>query len=188
MTEKESKHVAKGIVWNLDDLYQGHDDPRLDQDLEAVRDKAQAFVSFYKGKICDEDLEAPTLLSAIQQYESIHELGMKPYAFAYLYHASDVRDSKRYGLFQRVRETWNEILEMLTFFPLEIMALPQSALKKLTKHDALQDYRHFLLQQTKLKPYALSEPEETILQRMRLSGRKALVSLYDEFMASLQVA
>jgi oligoendopeptidase F len=186
--QKESKHVAEGIVWNLDDLYQGHDDPRLDQDLEAVRDKAQAFVSFYKGKISKEDLEAQTLFSAIQAYESIHELGMKPYAFAYLYHAADVRDSKRNALFQRVREAWNDILEMLTFFPLEIMALPESALRTLTKHDALQNYRHFLLQQTKLKPYALSAPEETIIQRMRLSGRKALVSLYDEFMATLQVA
>lgn len=186
--EKESKHLAKGIVWDLDDLYQGQDDPRLDQDLEAVREKAQKFVSSYKGKISDEDLKAQTLLSVIQEYESIHELGMKPYAFAYLYHASDVRDQKRNGLFQRVREAWNEILEMLTFFPLQIMALPENTLKRLARHNALQSYRHHLLQQTKLKPYALSESEETIIQRMRLSGRKALVSFYDEFMASLQVA
>ncbi len=186
--EKGSEYVAKGIVWDLDDLYHGHEDPRLDQDLEAVLDKAQAFVSCYRGKMSDKDLEAQTLLSAIQQYESIHELGMKPYAFAYLYHASDVRDSKRSALFQRVREAWNDILEMLTFFPLEIMALPESPLRTLTKHDALQNYRHFLFQQTKLKPYALSEPEEMIIHRMHLSGRKALVSLYDEFMASLQVA
>ncbi len=186
--EKGSEYVAKGIVWDLHDLYHGHEDPRLDQDLEAVRDKAQAFVHSYRGKMSDKDLEAQTLLSAIQQYEFIHELGMKPYAFAYLYHASDVRDSKRSALFQRVREAWNDILEMLTFFPLEIMALPESALRTLTKHDALQKYRHFLLQQTKLKPYALSEPEEMIIQRMHLSGRKALLSLYDEFMASLQVA
>jgi oligoendopeptidase F len=186
--EKKCENMAKGIVWNLDDLYQGPDDPRLDQALEAVREKAQAFVSLYKGKISHEDLEAQTLLKAIEAYESIHELGMRPYAFAYLYHASDVRDPIRNGLFQSVREAWNEILEMITFFPLEIMALRESALKGLAKHNALQSYRHFLLQQIKLKPYALSEPEEAIIQRMRLSGRKALVSFYDEFMASLQVA
>jgi oligoendopeptidase F len=68
------------------------------------------------------------------------------------------------------------------------MALPDNTLKRLARHNALQAYRHYLLQQTKLKPYALSEPEETIIKRMRLSGRKALVSLYDEFMASLHVA
>lgn len=186
--ENESKHVAEGIVWDLDDLYQGLDDPRLDQDLGVVLDKAQAFVSSYRGKMNDENLQAQTLLSAIQQYESIHVLGMKPYAFAYLYHATDVRDSKRNALLQRVKEAWNDILELLTFFPLEIMALPDRTFRRLTKHDALQNYRHFLLQQTKLKPYALSEPEEMIIQRMHLSGRKALVSLYDESMASLQVA
>ena len=186
--DKESKDMAKGVVWNLDDLYHGQEDPRLEQDLEAVRQNARAFVSLYKGKLPDKDLEAQTLLSAIQAYESIHELGMKPYAFAYLFHASHVLDPKRNTLFQKVQEVWNEILEMITFFPLEIMALPGSALRRLEKNDALQNYLHFLRQQTKLKPHALSEPEETIIQRMRLSGRKALVSLYDEFMASLQVA
>lgn len=186
--EKESKHLAKGMVWDLVDLYQGQDDPRLEQDLEAVREKAQEFASSYKDKIMDEDLEAQTLLSAIQEYESIHELGMKPYAFAYLYHACDLRDSKREVLFQSVREAWNEIQEMLTFFPLQIMALPENTLKRLAGHHVLQGYRHYLLQQAKLKAYALSESEEKIIQRMRLSGREALVSLYDEFMASLEVA
>jgi oligoendopeptidase F len=186
--EKESKNMAKGIAWNLDDLYRGQEDPRLEHDLEAVRKNAQAFVSLYKGKIHDQNLEAQTLLSAIQAYESIHELGMKPYAFAYLFHASDVLAPKRNSLFQRVQEAWNEILEMITFFPLEIMALSEGAHRRVEEDDALQGYRHFFLQQTKLKPYTLSEPEETMIQRMRLSGRKALLSLYDEFMASLQVA
>jgi oligoendopeptidase F len=188
VSEKEPKKMAKGVVWNLDELYQGHDDPRLDQDLKSVHEKAQKFVTSYKGKISDEDLEPQILLSAIQEYEFIHELGMKPYAFAYLYDSSDVRDRKRSGLFQRVTEAWNEILEMLLFFPLEIMALPENAIKRLAKHDALLGYRHFLLQQRDLRPHALSEPEEKIIQRMNLSGKKALVSLYDEFMASLQVA
>jgi oligoendopeptidase F len=180
--------MAKGVVWNLDDLYHGQEDPRLHQDLEAVREKARAFVSLYKGKLGDKDLEAQTLLSAIRAYEFIHELGMKPYAFAHLFHASDVLDPERNTLFQKVQEAWNEILEMITFFPLEIMALPGTALRKLEENDALQSYRHFLLQLKKLKPHALSEPEEKIIQRMRLSGRKALVSLYGEFMVSLQVA
>jgi oligoendopeptidase F len=77
---------------------------------------------------------------------------------------------------------------MITFFPLEIMALPESSLRRLGENDALQSYRHFLLQQTKLKPHALSESDEKIIQLMRLSGRKAFVSFYDEFMASLRVA
>lgn len=188
LIETESENMAKGIVWNLDELYPGHDDPTLHQDLEAVREKTERFVSSYRGKISGGDLDAQILLPAIQEYESICELGMKPYAFAYLYHASDMCDQKRSSLFQRVKQAWNEILEMLTFFPLEIMALPETALKRLVKQSALANYRHFLVQQTKLKPHTLSESEEKIIQRMGLSGRKAFVSLYDEFIASLQVA
>jgi oligoendopeptidase F len=118
--DRESKSMAKGVVWNLDDLYHGQEDPRLHQDLEAVREKARAFVSLYKGKLGDKDLEAQTLLSAIRAYESIHELGMKPYAFAHLFHASDVLDPERNTLFQKVQEAWNEILEMITFSPLKL--------------------------------------------------------------------
>ncbi|UCF56357.1 MAG: oligoendopeptidase F, partial [Deltaproteobacteria bacterium] len=118
-------------------------------------------------------------------YESVHEMGMKPYAFAYLYQASDLRDQRRTGLFQKVSEAWNEISEMLTFFLLEIMELPEAFLESLANHDALLNYRHFLLRQFQWKPYTLSEPEEKIIKRKNLSGRKVFVSLYDELMGSL---
>ena len=47
LIEKESENMAKGIVWNLDGLYQGHDDPTLDQDLKAVREKTERFASSF---------------------------------------------------------------------------------------------------------------------------------------------
>jgi len=187
MTEKESGNMANGFVWDLDELYLGDEDPKIERDLEAVRDEAQKFVSTYKSKLHDEDMDAQTLLFAIQEYESIHEMAMKPYAFAYLCQASDLLDQKRSALFQRVREAWNEISEMLTFFPLELIGLPEELLKKLAKQSVLLPYRHFLLQKIHWKPYTLSEPEEKIIKGVSLSGRMAFISLYDELLASLSV-
>ena len=179
--------MARGVVWNLDELYHGHEDPRIEDDLQTVHERAQRFVSSYKGRLNDEDMDAQTLLLAIQEYESIHEMAMKPYAFACLYQASDLLDQKRNGLFHRVRGAWNEISEMLTFFSLDLVALPEELLKKLAKKSALLPYRHFLLQKIHWKPYTLSEPEEKIIKRMNLSGRMAFMSLYDELLASLSV-
>jgi len=179
--------LAKGIVWDLSGLYHGDEDPGLDQDLGAVRDKALGFVALFKGKINNENLDPKTLLSAIREYESIHEKGMKPHLFAYLYHSSDTGDHNRIRLLQKVRETWSEISQLLAFFELKIKALPADFLTRLAAHEDLLKYRHFLLNQIRFKPYALSEPEEMMIKRGHVSGRDAFLSLYDEIMGSLHV-
>ena len=181
----KNKDLATGGPWDLEDLYRGDEDPRLCEDLGAVRDKALGFVALFKGKINNENLDPKTLLSAIREYESIHEMGMKPHLFAYLYHSSDTRDHNRIRLLQKVRETWSEISQILTFFELEIKALPKDFLKKLAAHKDLINYRHFLLNQIQWKPHALSEAEEKIIKRGHLSGRDAFLSLYDQFTGAL---
>ena len=178
---------ARGIVWDLSGLYQGDEDPGLDQDLDAVRERALGFVALFKGKINNENLDPETLLSAIREYESILEMGMKPRLFAYLYHSSDTGDHNRIGLLQKVRETWSEIFQTLMFFELEIKALPRDSLTGLAAHEDLLKYRHFLLNQVRFKPYALSEPEEMMVKQGHVSGRDAFLSLYDEIMGSLRV-
>jgi hypothetical protein len=62
VTEKEPINASAGITWGLEELYHGHDDPRLDRDLRAVREKAKAFVDAYRGRINKEDLDAKTLV------------------------------------------------------------------------------------------------------------------------------
>lgn len=105
----KNKDLATGGPWDLEGLYHGDEDPRLCEDLDAVRDKALGFAASFKGKINNENLDPKTLLSAIREYESIHEMGMKPHLFAYLYHSSDTGDHNRIRLLQKVRETWSEI-------------------------------------------------------------------------------
>lgn len=177
--------LAKEIFWDLEDLYHGDEDPRLCEDLGAVRDRALGFVASFRGKINNENLGPKTFLPAIREYESIHEMGMKPHLFAYLYHSSDTRDHNRIRLLQKVRETWSEISQILTFFELEIKALPKDFLKKLAAHKDLINYRHFLLNQIQWKPHALSEAEEKIIKQGHLSGRDAFISLYDQFTGAL---
>jgi len=187
LRKMKNDDLAEGISWDLETLYHGDKDPRLPEDLCTVRDKALGFVASFKGKINTENLDPKTLLSAIREYESIYEMGMKPHVFAYLYHSSDTRDHNRIRLLQKVRETWSEISQLLAFFELEIKALPGDSLTRFAAHENLSKYRHFLLNQIRFKPYALSEPEEMMIKRGHVSGRDAFLSLYDEIMGSLRV-
>jgi len=176
---------VRGIVWDLSGLYHGDADPELDKDLDTARERALCFAGSFKGKINGQNLDAQTLLFAIREYESIHEKGMRPCLFAYLYHSADTRDHKGNRLLQKVRETWSEISRIIAFFELEIKALPEDSLKKLAANHDLSRYRHFLLKQIQWKPYALSEAEEKIIKLGHLSGRDAFLSFYDQFTGAL---
>jgi len=181
----KNKDLATGGLWDLEALYHGDEDPRLCEDLGAVRDKTLGFVASFKGRINTENPDPKTLLSAIREYESIHEMGMQPCLFAYLYHSEDTRDHKRNRLQQKVKKEWNEISQILAFFELEIKTLPEDSLRKLAAHQDLSNYRHFFLNQIRWKPHALSEAEEKIIKQGRLSGRDAFLSLYDQFTGAL---
>jgi oligoendopeptidase F len=158
VTENKPTYGSRGIAWDLSDLYQTDDDPKLNNDLNAVKDRALTFTASYKGKINEKTLDARSLLSAIREYESIHELGMRPYLFALLFYSSNTQDHRRKRLLQKVREKRDEISQMLAFFKVDILALPAHLLKRLAFHPDLSKYSHFLLHLMELKPYALTEP------------------------------
>ena len=114
----KNEESAKGIVWDLSELYHGDSDPELVKILETARDKALGFVASFTGKINNKNLDPKTLLSAIREHESIHEMGMGPHLFAYLYHSADTREHNRTRLLQKVKEKWNEISQILAFLSL----------------------------------------------------------------------
>src|SRR5262249_26610415 len=70
---------ARGIAWDLGDLYKGVDDPQINKDLEAALRRAQAFEEAYRGKIGTEHGPAPDLLlAAIRELESLSEQMDRP--------------------------------------------------------------------------------------------------------------
>ena len=62
---------ANDVTWNLQDLYAAVDDPRIEQDLDAALQRAQAFEKAYRGKIEVASGPQPGLLrSALDELES----------------------------------------------------------------------------------------------------------------------
>jgi oligoendopeptidase F len=184
-SKRNRGHGSQGAVWNLEELYRGTHDKGIEKDLKTAYEKALAFVASYKGRLHRKPLKTEFLLSALCDYESIHEIAMKPTLFAFLYHSSDTADHGGIALLKKVEEKWSEISQMLTFFELQLMALPKGLLMELADHPDLSPYRHFLLHQVEWKGFALSETAEKVIKRKNLSGRRAFESLYDEIMGSL---
>ena len=171
--------------WNLSEIYRGAEDPEIYKDLNAAHERAVSFSLAYKDKIDDTALDARKLCSAIKEYESIYEQGLKPELFAYLIYSSNTRDNRYQNLFQDVGEKWHKILNETAFFILELTALPESLLSEQSSHPCLSDYRRFLLRLIPKKPYTLSLEEEKIIKTKDLSGKKAFALLYDELIGSI---
>ena len=175
------------MTWNLGGLYQGDNDPNLWKDLQDARTRSLRFAAAQRGWVQEESLTAPRLGAAIQEYEAVHELVMKPYLYAYLWHSQDMRDPRREALLGRVRERRDEITFTLLFFCLELSAISEESLSRLASQKALHKYAHVLDNLLRWKPYLLGEKEEGSIWETPYWERRRIQGSYDRLIGSLSV-
>jgi oligoendopeptidase F len=178
---------ASGVTWDLSDLYQSVDDPRITRDLETALERARAFEAAYRGKI---DVEggpsASVLRAALKELESLAEQMDKPAVYASLLHAARTDDPRHGALLSRTREQRTLINKHLIFFDLEWVKVADAPARAVLQSPELARYRHYLEQKRAWRPHYLSEPEEKVLDEKSVTGRAALVRLFDETVASLR--
>ena len=184
-TETSFDTGAEDVAWELDDIYAGPDDPRLESDLEDARRSAAAFRERYRGRLGV--LSPAELLEAVQELERIDGLVVRARAYAYLLFSVDTADPARGALLQRLSELGASLETELLFARLEWAEVPDARAAELLADPALADYRHFLEALRRYRPHLLSEPEERILTEKSVTGSSAWGRLYNELLAGLKV-
>jgi oligoendopeptidase F len=172
------------VTWDLSSLYAGPDDPRIAADLDDVRRDAEAFATRHRGHVAE--LDARGVADAITAYEAIEQRARRPGFFAQLLFAADTQDERARRLVDRTREAAVGVANVLTFFELELKAIPDDAFARLADEPVLADRRHWLGLVRLRRPYTLSEPEERVVNQKNLTGRGALVQLFDQLSGSLR--
>jgi oligoendopeptidase F len=172
------------VTWDLTPLYAGPDDPRIEADVAATRQAAAGFVERHRGRVAG--LDAAALAAAITAYEDLGEQARQPGFYAHLLFAADTQDDVARHLVDRTREAALGIANTLTFFELELKDLPDDAFARLAADPALAERRHWLALVRRRRPYTLSEPEERVINQKNVTGRGALVQLFDELSGSLR--
>jgi oligoendopeptidase F len=150
-------------TWDLSDLYNGVDDPRLDADLAALTERAAAFERKYKGTIACATLDAAHLSAVLDEYEAFVRAQSRPMTYAALLFSTDTTDPRRGALLQKTREAASAMGAHLVFFDLEIGSIPPATYDAIVGHSVLAPYRHYLGQQRALAAHYLTEPEEKVL-------------------------
>lgn len=179
---------AAEVRWNLEDLYASLDNPRLDEDLAAALRRAQDFERTYRGQINHQPPpSAAALRAALEELESLSEQMDRAGIFGMLAHSAQTDDPRRGALLSKTREARTAINQHLIFFDLEWVALADADAQHLLSDPQLARYRHYLEQKRAWKPHYLSEPEEKVLEEKSITGRAAMVRLFDETVAGIKV-
>jgi len=171
-------------TWDLSSLFHGPDDARLDAEIEAANRAAATFLETYRGRVGA--LDAAALAAAITSYEDLDEAARRPGFYAYLLFSADTQDDAARRLVDRTREAALGVANAVAFFEIELKAIADDAFARLVADDALAERRHWLGLVRRRRPYTLSEPEERVVNRKNLTGRGALVQLFDELSGSLR--
>ena len=177
---------AESVEWNLADLYEGPDDPRIESELEEALAASQAFRERYRGKLGE--LSAAELNDAVVELERIKSTSTRVETYARLRQAADSSDQARGALVQKVRERNTQIETELLFFDLEWSALDDDVAERLLADPALEHYAPVLRSERRYKPYQLSEPEERISAEKSLTGVSAWGRFFNELLSDLSVS
>ena len=176
---------AEDVAWDLSDLYDGGDDPRIELDVEQTEAAAAAFRERYYGAVAG--LSPADLREAIEERERIESTFTRAIYYAHLWFSTDMNDSRRGALVARLTEKGATVDTQLLFFGLELAALEDDQADALLASDELENWRHWLRTIRKFRPYVLTEPEEKIVTEKSVSGFAAWDRLYDELLGAIKV-
>jgi oligoendopeptidase F len=176
---------AEEVAWDLTDLYEAIDDPRIDADVAQAEADSAAFRKRYHGKVAE--LDAASLAEAVAEHERIESTVVRPLSYAHLVFAANMAEPTHGALVARLGEKAATLETQLLFFALEWAAAPDDVAEALLADPALDDWRHHLQSLRKFRPYLLSEPEERIVTEKTVSGVSAWSRLYEELLGALRV-
>ena len=112
---------AEEVAWDLSDLYESPDDPRLDEEVADAERSAAAFRERYHGKVAS--LDASALAEAVAERERIESAMDRPLTYAHLNFATNMADPARGALVARLQEKAAALETQLLFFALEWAAV-----------------------------------------------------------------
>ncbi len=172
---------TRDVLWKLEDLYSGPDDPRIKDDLDLCIKEAKALRKEFSSRV--NELEPTGLLGLVQRLERLSETLGKISAFAYLNFSTRSNDPEAGAFLQKIKETSSQISKELIFFEIEWANVPDEKAEKLLSDPVLSNYHHYLKSLRRYKPHLLSETEERLLTEISPVGRSSWINLFDKVLA-----
>ncbi len=172
--------------WDLSDLYQGHDDPKIETDLAELDSRAGVFQKSYEGRLIQGQVSVPQLLEAFNEYEAMSRLGARIGSYSSLLYSTDTTDPVRGALLQKVRERGSRTSTKMLFFGLELGKAPKEVFSEYLAAAELAPYHHYLEVLRDGAKHHLSQAEETVLEETANSRGRAFRRLSTEVISRMK--
>ncbi|MBA6413137.1 oligoendopeptidase F [Parahaliea sp. F7430] len=154
----ERSEIPQQYKWDLSAMYESSD--AWEADVKMLQERIPD-IEKYKGRLGE---DGSTLLQAIQEYESLNRLLGRIYVYAGLKSFEDMRVGENSARYSRAQSLHAQLSTSTSFIAPELLAIsPQKIDQMLEKTPQLRGYRHYLEEQSRMRPYTLSEEAESLL-------------------------
>ena len=170
--------------WDLSDLFNSHDDPRIKETLKNCAEMANIFDQTYRNKINNDQIDSALIAKALDDFESITCAATKTAVYAELAFSSNTADPANGILLRNVQVQNEAISRRIMFFELELMELSDQKLSELMNDERLKNRLHYLSVLKNKKAHRLTEAEEKIISLKSLTGNNAFERLFEQEFAN----
>jgi oligoendopeptidase F len=163
--------------WSLKDLLEDPSPTAIQGRLLALEEATAAFETH--RAVLDEEMAPEVFLSLLKEYEALVEAINIISAYGHLWFSADTQSADALGFLNRTEHLLTQISNRTLFFSLWWKALPdETAHRLLPSGEENSDYRHYLLDWRRWRPYTLSEDAEKIINIKDADGVDGITTLY----------
>ncbi len=187
--EEQQEQLGDLPEWQLADLYEGMDSPRLQADLEGADSDSKDFETRWKGNLTSAAAKTGDdgLGAALKQFETLQELLGRIVSFAGLTYFSDTSDPQRAKFYGDIQSKVTDTSSRLLFFTLELNRIEDAVIDTAMQDDPdAAHYAPWLTDLRKDRPYQLEDRVEQLFHEKSVTGHGAWNRLFDETMSSLR--
>jgi len=163
--------------WNLSELTKDPKSPEFQKQIKDIEELAKKFEKI-KSKL-DPKMSSKKFMGILHEVEDISEKMSRIGGYASLSYSADTQSDEATTLMSRMSKLGSEISNKILFFDLwwKTQVDDKNAKRLIRDSGELAEY---LSHKRLFAKYALSEPEEKIINTLDVTGISALVKLYDK--------
>jgi len=169
--------------WDLTELVKNPKSPAFQKQIKELEKQAEKFEKI-KSKL-DPKMSSKQFMNILHQVEDISENMSKIGGYASLLYSSDTQSDEATSLMTKMSKLGSEISNKILFFDLWWKTQVDDKNAKRLMKDA-GEITEYLSHKRLFAKYALSEPEERIINTLDVTGISALVKLYDKITNSFE--
>lgn len=163
--------------WDLTELLPEPSETMISERLASLEERVQAFVA--RREQLDPEMEPGLLVEIMDQYEALVEQVYTLAAYGSLWFSSDTQSSAALTYRNRMQQVMTDAQNRTLFFDLWWKGLDDDeAAALLPNAEQFSDYRHYLQDLRRTKPYTLDEKSEQLINTKDANGIEALMTLY----------